>query len=92
MARRHKGQSRAYATYGVRYCRSMDVRASVGFEACRNRRDGGWCVEVTWPSGARTIVRYFATEQEALDWIAVEAETWLHGPNLNRDATGEESE
>jgi hypothetical protein len=36
----------------------------------------GWVVDVLWPDGETEVVKGFATEQQAAEWIAKHSEGW----------------
>jgi len=36
----------------------------------------GWVVDVLWPDGETEVVKGFATEQQAAEWIAKHSEDW----------------
>ena len=43
----------------------------------------GWVVDVLWPDGETEVVKGFATEQQAAEWIAKHSEGWQGNTKLS---------
>jgi hypothetical protein len=46
------------------------------FVARKGNPGFGWVVDVLWPDGETEVVKGFATEQQAAEWIAKHSEDW----------------
>ena len=46
------------------------------FVARKGNPGFGWVVGVPWPDGETEVVKGFATEQQAAEWIAEHSEGW----------------
>jgi hypothetical protein len=53
---------------------SRDVRIPTAFVARKGNPGFGWAVDVLWPMARRKVVKDFATEQQAAEWIAKHSE------------------
>jgi hypothetical protein len=52
------------------------------FVARKGNPGFGWVVDVLWPDGETEVIKGFATEQQAAEWIAKHSEGW-HGKTKN---------
>ena len=55
---------------------SRDVRIPTRFRGTKGNPGFGWVVDVLWPDGETEVVKGFATEQQAAEWIAKHSEDW----------------
>jgi hypothetical protein len=55
---------------------SEDVRASAHLRRRKGNPGFGWVVDILWPDGDTEVIKGFATEKAAADWIAEHSKGW----------------